>query len=216
MPFDLQSFKSNFKDGGSRPSLFDIQITFPVGGIEVAGINNIAGNEVSNLLRFTARAASIPPSIIGKIEVPYFGRRIKVDGNREYPDWRVVVMSDENYVVRAALEAWHEKMNAHVLNIMSGDYINGGYKATAIVRQYRRAELPQGDLTGNLTLTGQESVVRSYIFEGIFPTGIGGVNLGWDQINQIAEYEIEFAYDWWQPIIGESERTTEQGVLYTS
>lgn len=211
MAFNLQNFKANFKDGGSRPSLFDIQITFPAGGIEVAGINNIAGNEVSNLLRFTARAASIPPSMISSIEVPYFGRRIKVDGNREYPNWRVVVMSDENYIARAALEAWHEKMNGHVVNTMSGDYINNGYKATAIVRQYRRAELPQGDLV-NTTLTGNDMVVRSYVFEGIFPTEIGGVNLGWDQINQIAEYQIEFAYDWWQPIIGESDRVTDEGV----
>ena len=208
MAFDLQTFKSNFKDGGARPSLFDVQITLP--DVVVAGINDIAGNEVSNLLKFTCRASSIPPSVMGRIEVPYFGRRIKVDGNREYPDWRVVVMSDENYIVRGAMEAWHDNMNYIVRNRMDRGYIDGGYKATATVRQYRRAGIPQGDLV-NTTQVGDEAVVRSYTFEGLFPTGIGGINLGWDQINQIAEYEIEFAYDWWEPIIGESNRTTSEG-----
>ena len=42
-----------------------------------------------------ARATAIPTSSIGFSEVPYFGRTIKVAGQRRYDDWLITVINDE-------------------------------------------------------------------------------------------------------------------------
>lgn len=204
MAFNIASFKANgIPLGGARPTLFDVILTFPQGiGIPL---------NVSEKLTFTCRGADLPQSQIGKIEVPYFGRKIKINGDREYPDWRVRVMNDEDFSVRSALEQWHYAINSIIPNVMNPAValVPGGpgasYKTTAEIRQYIK-------VGGGGVNNDEDAVIRTYKLEGIFPVLVGDIRVDWDMTNQIEEYQVDFAYDWVEPIVGASNRNSEEGV----
>lgn len=71
MAFNIEQFKSNFGDGGARPNLFKVRLNFP----------NTVG-QIASSGAFMIRAAQIPSSTIAQVDVPYFGRQVRVAGNR--------------------------------------------------------------------------------------------------------------------------------------
>ena len=40
-------------------------------------------------------------------------------------------------------------------------------------------------------------VLKSYKFEGCFPTSISAIDLSYDSTDTVSESQIEIAYDWW-------------------
>jgi hypothetical protein len=190
MAFDLQGFKSAFADGGARPTHYDVLVTFPAVGDsqDVPGADGVAA---ANKLQFTCVGASLPESRMGVIEVPYFGRTIKEMGNRVYPDWTVSVINDEDFTVRAALEAWHAKMNGPVSNIEDPSYAGGLYKVSALITQYSKI--------GETPTTGGPAIA-TYEMVGLFPTLVSDIRLGYDRVNALEDYTVTFAYDWWEKV----------------
>lgn len=188
MAFSLTDFKSRgLVYGGARPSLFDIQLTVPT-GIQL-------NNQAVQKLTFNATAASLPASTVGSIDVPYFGRKIKVAGDRTFTDWTVTIMNDEDFAVRAMMEQWSNALNQMVANIRPDD-TDADYKAVLTVNQYGK----------NGGGGGQNVVrpIRSYSIIGAFPTSIDAINLNWNTTNQIEEYTVTFAYDYWVPVVEQS------------
>lgn len=135
-------------------------------------------------IKLLVQAASLPGSIIESIDVPYFGRKIKVHGDRVFQDWAVTVMNDQDFAIRAIMEKWHNEINTIVSNKLSTDLAPLNYKATAEVTQYS----PTG------------AVIRAYKFNGIFPTQIEAIPLDWNQTNSIEQFGVQFAVDYWEPI----------------
>jgi hypothetical protein len=88
MAFNINEIRSQLQFDGARPSLFDVDIVAP------AGVTTIGNPK----FRFMAKAATIPESTMGMIEVPYFGRKIKVAGVRSYADWQVTIISSEGNI----------------------------------------------------------------------------------------------------------------------
>ena len=178
MPFNIQEFKSKgLVGGGARPSLFDVEITFADVDIK-GGLEN---------LKFLARATQLPAMTVQSIDVPYFGRKIKVSGDRTFADWSITVMNDEDFKLRAAFENWSNKLNTIRSNINAFGNSPSSYKGTATVNQYSKAG-KSGDAAVAL---------RSYLFDGIFPTQIDAINLDWDTVNQVETFDVTFAYDLW-------------------
>jgi hypothetical protein len=176
MAFNIDTFIGNgLTKGGARPSLFDVFVTFGP-GIDVPV-------EALNKIRFTCRASSIPASTIAPINVPYFGRNIKLAGDRTFADWSVTVMNDEDYVVRNAFETWHNSINTIVSNRRVTE-TTGDYKGVADVRQYSK--------------DGQ-TIIKEYKFVNIFPINLDEMALDWDATNQIQTFGATFAYDYWEP-----------------
>ena len=93
MAFNINEIRSNLALGGARPSLFQIIMNNPV---------DAAGDAK---LPFMAQAAQIPASTVGTIEVPYFGRKIKIAGDRTFAEWTVTIINDEDFLIRNAMEA---------------------------------------------------------------------------------------------------------------
>jgi hypothetical protein len=172
MPFNINTFKENgLRYGGARPSLFEVNLSIPQG----VGISPSTGKLV-----FTCRASSIPASTISPIEVPYFGRKIKLAGDRTFADWSVTVMNDEDYTVRKMFEQWTNKINSHLLNEKSIPL--NEYKANdTIVYHYSKTGIP----------------IAQYTFTGLFPTEISAMDLDWDSTNSIQTFNVNFAYDYW-------------------
>lgn len=180
MAFNINEFVTGgLEFGGVRPTLFDVAITFP----RIPA----ATEAMLRKINFTCRASSVPASTIAPVEVPYFGRKVKVAGDRTFADWSVTVMNDEDYTVRNAFESWHNYINTIIGNrrILVGESaITGeGYKGTAFVNQYSK--------------TGE--IIKQYRFDNIFPVSVEEMALDWDSTNQIQTFGVTFAYDWWVP-----------------
>lgn len=194
MPFNINTFKSQgLINGGARPSLFDIEIS------DYPGLER---------LKFVARSAQLPAMTVQSIDVPYFGRKIKVAGDRTFADWSITIMNDEDFKIRARFEEWSNKLNTIVSNVNAAGNSPSNYKCTAIVRQYSKA----GKAGDNV-----DKPIRAYRFVGIFPTQIDAINLDWDSTNQIETFDVNFAYDYWEPVEEENNTgavnydTTAQG-----
>lgn len=182
MTFNIDAFKARgLNDGGARPSLFEIRIP-----IAPPGIN--AGESIKDL-SFLVQAAQLPSSIIQPIDVPYFGRKIKVAGDREFQDWTITVMNREDFGLRNMFEAWHNKINSLISNRQDsppGNMLD--YKVQAEVLQYGKAG--PGDDSG---------VIRAYTFVGLFPIQVDAIGLDWDRINTFETFDVTFSYDYWVP-----------------
>lgn len=183
MPFNVNDFRANgLKLGGARPSLFQVIMTLPAGVGQPSGAQRIP---------FLVRAAQLPAATVDPIEVPYFGRKIKLAGDRTFADWTVTVMNDEDFQLRSLFENWSNKINSLVGNV--GSLGPNGYKTTASVLQFGR---------NGSNESGPGSVIRQYTFNGIFPTTIDAIALDWDNTNTIETFDVTFSYDWWEPING--------------
>jgi hypothetical protein len=174
MAFNINQFKSRgLTKGGARPSLFQVQINPNIGEDPVA----------VEKFTFTCRASEVPASTVESIDVPYFGRKIKLAGDRSFADWSVTVMNDEDYLVRNMFEDWSNKINQLAGNrkLLS----NNSYKfSDALVTQFSKDGSP----------------IRAYNFVGIFPVQVSNMALDWDNTNTIQTFDVTFAYDYWIPV----------------
>ena len=71
MPFNVNDIRQQFTAGGARPNLFEISMPFPTAAGADAGA-------AASKLTFMAHGAQIPGADFATIEVPYFGRQIKM------------------------------------------------------------------------------------------------------------------------------------------
>lgn len=183
MAFNINTFRSSgLVFGGVRPSLFEVTLSPPTAlGFSPEGIRK---------LTFTAQASSIPESALQAIEVPYFGRKIKIAGDRTFADWRVTIMNDEDFSVRSMFEKWSNALNRHVNNVRQADLVtNLDYKADMEVIQYSKTGPENGDGQG----------LRSYRIVGAFPTTVDAMELDWNTTNQVQTFNVTIAYDYWEP-----------------
>ena len=183
MPFNISAFKSNgLVYGGARPSLFNVFMSAPAG----IGIDNVSVDK----FRFVCKTAELPESVISSIDVPYFGRKIKVAGERAFADWSVSVINDEDFSVRAMFEAWSNALNRLVSNVRDPAISAEQYKVDLDIVQYGK----------------DGSTIRSYQLIGAFPTQISGIALSWESASAIEEFTVNFAYDYWIPLVESSEK----------
>lgn len=171
----IEDFKAVLQGGGVRPTMFEVELTFPD---TVVPDPNLATNEGI----FLIKAAQLPPSNVGLIEVPFRGRKLKVSGDRTFEDWAVTVTNDVSFGLRKAFEEWSERIQNH--NYALGSNNLNDYFASAIVRQLDR--------------DGQQ--LRAYRFEGIWPQTVDGIDLDFDSTDTVEEYGVTFAVQYWSAI----------------
>lgn len=171
MAFNVNEIRSQLTLGGARGALFQVAFTNPA--------NSIADIKVP----FLVRSAALPASELGTIEVPYFGRKVKLAGDRTFGDWSVTVINDEDFLIRNAMEEWSNTINSLQTNLRSfGSAAPLLYKSTAEVTQFSKTGVP----------------LRVYKFNGIFPTSISAIDLNWADTDSIEEFQVSFQYDWWE------------------
>ena len=168
MAFDLDSFRNKMQDGGARPSLFEMEINFPLPG---------AGSNTENA-RFLTKVSEIPGSTVGVITVPYFGRQLKIAGDRTFATLSVTVLNDEAYALRAKFEQWMDKIAKHEVSV--GSTRLDFYQVDLALRQLKRS--------------GGTSA--QYVFVSAFPTTLSTIALDWSS-EAIEEYTVEFQYQYW-------------------
>lgn len=171
MAFSVNEIRSGLTLGGARPTLFNIQFVNPA--------NSAADIKVPIL----CQSASLPASNFGQIQIPYFGRMVKLAGDRSFEPWTVQIMNDEDFLIRNALEQWCNSINSLQGNLRGfGTSASSAYKTNAIVTQFGK--------TGN--------VLRQYTLNGIFPRSVSNIELNWGDVDRIEYFSTTFEYDWWE------------------
>lgn len=165
MSFSINEIKGALQFGGARQNQFYVEITNPA-------------NSVADLKTpFLVQASSIPGLSKGTIPIPYFGRTIKLAGDRVYPPWTVTVMNDEDFLIRNAMEEWSNNINSFEGNIRNLT----NYKSRAQVTQ----------------LGKDGKTLRRYQFEGLWPSEVTPIDLDWGANDQIELFQVTFEYDYW-------------------
>lgn len=175
----IDTFRSYVDSDFARPNLFQVELNFPaaLAGTTTSGGSNADLKKKSLVL---VKAANLPASTVGVIEVPFRGRTLKIAGDRTFEPWTVTVMNDARFQLRSYFEQWITKIQYQNENFSDFSKISD-YQTTAIVRQLGR----QGD------------VLRSYEFQGIFPTNVAAIDLAWESNDSIEEYTVEFQVQYW-------------------
>jgi hypothetical protein len=168
MAFNINDIRAQLAFGGARPSLFQVIISNPV-------------NPVADLKTpFLCRTAQIPSSTLGLIEVPYFGRKLKIAGDRTFDAWTVNIINDEDFLIRNAMETWNNSIQLYQQNINAlGSGAPTLYKSQATVTQYGKAG----------------EILRVYQFNGIFPQIVSPIDLDWNSTDEIETFQVQFQYD---------------------
>ena len=176
MAFSVNEFRSQLAGDGARPNLFEVSMPFP--------IFSSPANAQSKLT-FMCKTAQLPGSTIGTVPVQYFGRELKFAGNRQFTDWTVTVINDEDFIIRNAFERWMNAINGHATNIRNpAALLVGSYSVDATVTQFGKK--------GNN--------IKDYRFVGCFSTDITPIDLDWGSNDAIEEFSVTLAYQWWESI----------------
>lgn len=174
MAFNINEIKSNLQFGGARPTLFKVIMSPPPGVLEISG--DLAR------LEFLAKSTQLPSSDVGLVQIPYFGRKYKVAGDRTFAPWSIDVMNDEDFAIRDAMERWNYKINSYEGNKTLAGASPLDYKGVAEVIQYSK----EGDQ------------VRVYTFQGIYPESVSAIGLDWNASDTIEEFSVTFQYDFFE------------------
>lgn len=176
MPFDLQTFRAQLEYDGARPNQFQVIMPFPTAVI--------GGSVATEKMSFFCRTAQLPGETMGQVPVFYFGREIKVPGNKTFQDWTLTILNDEDFVIRTAFERWMGLLNSHRSNLRDIRFTqaNDGYATDATIIQWGK--------------TG--SKIRTYRMVGAWPMDLAPIDVDWSANDTIEEFTITLAFQWWE------------------
>lgn len=172
----LSDFKAKMTGGGARPNLFEVVLQFP--------ISAPTDTDTLQKTRFLVKAAALPASNIGPIEVPFRGRVLKLAGDRTFDTWTITVLNDTDFSIRSAFEKWMNSMNR--MEDATGTQDPAFYQSDAYVYQLDR----------------DGSTLRTYRFHDIFPNNLSSMDLNYESTDQIHEFTVEMQVQWWEAIKG--------------
>ena len=165
----------NLKDvlnTGARSNLFRVTLT------------GLADTERDDDFSYLCKAAQLPGSTLGIIEVPFSaGRRFKAAGDRTFADWTTTVINDSNHTIREALEDLQREYGATDYNSETSKTRTGGTAtefSSILVEQLNQA----GD------------VVYSYTLVNCWPQDISTIDLSYDSTDTLEEFTVTWSYDY--------------------
>ena len=169
----IDDFKANLIGGGARANQFRVTITPPPGiaiGLDVRRAS------------FLVTASNLTQSQLGEIAVPFRGRNIYVTGDRPAPDpWSVTFFNDTDFMVRTAMERWHNGINNFADN--TGVTSAADFQTDLFVEQLDR----------------DDTILKSYIFRNAFPLTISAIDLTNEETTTIETFEVTWRYQHYEP-----------------
>jgi hypothetical protein len=160
---NYDNFSSQLTAGSmnyARPNLFEVTLS-------------LDGDE-----KFVCKAASLPATTVGVIEVPYQNRKLKVPGDRTFQDWTVTIINDENMAVRHALLAWQAEIQGFDKFGSDGSTPDDHHSFLTVTPLDR-------------TIDGAISNSEVNLYG--WPSEIGSIDLSWETTDAVQEYTVTFA-----------------------
>jgi hypothetical protein len=162
---NIDKFKNALAKGGVRPFLFRVQ-------------GAIGNTSLPTKVGYLCKAASLPSSTIGTIEVPFRGRKIKLPGEREYGEWSLTFLCDGDFDLRNAFEQWMDDINQTVSNLSTTEHNLSG----PLFPDWR---------IDHLDRTGEP--IKSYQFFHCWPSEVGSIDVSTDGTD-LAEFTVNLQY----------------------
>ena len=175
----------------ARPNLFQVEINFPAKVEEIFQVNaadipesqnnSTSSAEGVRLSTFLVKAANLPASTVGVVEVPFRGRTLKIAGDRTFEPWTVTVMNDENFLLRRKLEEWSRTIQSMPMNYQTAtsiaEYQSSAWSVSSTDRAHtllHMSSLASGHLTSAQSiLHGIATILlRSTPLSSKFNTGL--------------------------------------------
>jgi len=166
---NISSFAGQFLKGGIRPHLFEV--------------NGNIGPFADEKIPFLVKAAQLPASTLGLIEVPYRGRKIKVPGDRTFAEWTITVLSDGHFDLRDKFEAWSSGINQHESNVPNEE------SQPMQGENYMDWQVFQLDRKGNK--------IKGYNFIGCWPSEVSAIDVNHETTDSLSEFTVTLQYTYW-------------------
>ena len=133
----------------------------------------------------------MPASNIAPIEVPFRGRILKVAGDRTFDTWTVTIINDTDFALRGAFERWMNLINKVTNN--AGRVNPADYQTIAKVHQLGSSDALLKTYIGAQNIP----ILRTYEFQGVFPTNVSQVDLSYESTDTIEEFTVELQVQYW-------------------
>lgn len=167
----IADFQAALIGGGARANQFRVQLTFP--GFVTAG--SIAGPKA----QFLCHGAGLPESVIGVAPAQFRGRDIKLSGERTFGNWDITCYNDTDFSIRNAFEQWVDGMG-------NSTKVGGLVSPASYLADMSVAQLDRNGL-----------IIKNYSFVGCFPISVSGIQLAFGSNDQIEDFTISFALQYW-------------------
>lgn len=166
----ILNFKSSLLGGGARANQFRVTLNFPsfVNGAAAAG----------NKAQFLVEAASLPGQSIGVATVMYRGRPVKLAGERNFDNWQITVINDNDFDLHNAFESWMETINSKEQN--TGQVNPLQYTVNMNVEQLNR----------------NGATMKKYTINDAWPVAISPIQLAFGQNDDVERFTVDFAIGW--------------------
>ena len=171
MAFSINQFKGALSGGGARPDLFEVTLSAPtaVGG-DFADFNMLC------------QATTAPGVTIGVTELNYFGRQVKLAGNKTFDDWQTTILNDEDYAIRKGIEAWSDFINNNEGNVRNtSSSTPSSYMGTATVKHFSK----------------KGAGIREYDIFNIWPSAIAELTMDWSENDSVQTFDVTWTFSHW-------------------
>ena len=172
MPFNVNDIRAQLTGGGARANLFEVVMPFPT-------VSNPGAAAAK--MSFTCKGAQMPGSDLGMVEMFYFGRTIKLMGNRTFPEWTTSVVNDEDFVVYNAVQSWMNAINSHEGNVRGAGVNPTDYQSSADIIHYGK--------------DGEE--IKKITVVNMWPSVLAPIDLDWSTNDALEEFTVTWQYDYW-------------------
>ncbi len=176
-PMRLLTFQQAIR-GGVRPNLFQVSHTWGLPGVTDPTIGDVKAVE------YLCKSAALPATNVGKVELPFSGRVVKVPGDRTYETWTATFYNDDAFKLRSAYEKWISLTNGVDANLAEAD----------IADTFRNIYVSQLDkFSGG---ANKLKTIRTYELVGAWPVSVGQIAVAYDNNDSYEEFDVEFAYQY--------------------
>ena len=172
MAFRVDEFVSKLPGGGARGNLFEVSIEAPA-ALALASTAD---------LKFLVQASTVPGATIGVTELNYFGKAVKLAGNKTFDDWTTTIMNDEDFHVRRIMEQWQESILGNSSNTRRVGVVTSRlYQGTGTVTQYSKSG----------------AAIREYKIANIWPNTLAELTDDLSENDTVQTYDVTWSYSHW-------------------
>jgi hypothetical protein len=168
----ISNFKSALKNGGARPSLFEVSISTP------SGIT--ANGALTQDSIYRCSVSEIPGLTVTPIEQQYFGRVTKIPGDITFAGtFSTTFINSEDFSIHGALRGWMDLLNNDATNFYATG-VHSVWAGTVRVTQYSKSG---------------GSVIH-YDYQDCWPSNISAIELSYDSASTIEEFTVTWEYNY--------------------
>ena len=146
------------------------------GGLARPSHFTVTSGKVSSVSSFLVKAASLPAATLNTVEVPYYGRKVRIPSTRTFDTWNItVIYGSDGGNIRTEFEGWMADVQAPDSNLIAGNDV-------------------LDEWTVSLLNTADESPIRTIRMVGCYPSELGTVELNQESGEALSEFTATIRY----------------------